>query len=471
MTHQHKFNLRKRQPKQQTAPTSGSKNNSAANDTASGSTQRKTSGVNDQLDPGWLSEQPNTTKKNNKGKGKQLFRAENGQTESISEQAIKNLEEKVDTVISYLRQYEERIVTLEKSPHHSTSIGGRILSQSDPRHIIKSNAFETNSEEQDLDTDNLIDQLRRRNREDNSGENNKDNLNLVVTQDDLNAIGRSTRQPEEFNFTDQTAGIAIENIKDALAKVVEKRRLTFIRNWSIIWPQLQQITNKPALTDKTWKRLAFGQFTELSDFLTQDIRNITTDEDDTLKTAEGGTISLAKEKKQRIYNLSQWLQAWSKYTKAALIICAARQDELAYHQEAVISHCGAFPFETVQNWDRARRFFITEARDQTLLISNYDLDTKYLTHGAYKYQSASGRNSSSPSNTRTQTCKLFNWTTRCIYGDSCIYKHQCEACGSGHPAKTCNDKSRGERRYRDDNQPGAAGKRPRIKKEEENGGR
>src|SRR5438874_10620543 len=162
MTHQHKFNLRKRQPKQQTAPTSGSKNNSAANDTASGSTQRKTSGVNDQLDPGWLSEQPNTTKKNNKGKGKQLFRAENGQTESISEQAIKNLEEKVDTVISYLRQYEERIVTLEKSPHHSTSIGGRILSQSDPRHIIKSNAFETNSEEQDLDTDNLIDQLRRR---------------------------------------------------------------------------------------------------------------------------------------------------------------------------------------------------------------------------------------------------------------------------------------------------------------------
>ena len=119
MTHQHKFNLRKRQPKQQTAPTSGSKNNSAANDTASGSTQRKTSGVNDQLDPGWLSEQPNTTKKNNKGKGKQLFRAENGQTESISEQAIKNLEEKVDTVISYLRQYEERIVTLEKSPHHS----------------------------------------------------------------------------------------------------------------------------------------------------------------------------------------------------------------------------------------------------------------------------------------------------------------------------------------------------------------
>src|SRR5205823_12503867 len=134
-----------------------------------------------------------------------------------------------------------------------------------------------------------------------------------------------------------------------------KRRLTFIRNWTIIWPHLQQITNRPAIPEKNWKRLAFGQFIELSEFLMQDIRNLTSTEEETLKMTEGGKISVAKEHKPKIFSLSQWLQAWSKYMKAALIICAARQDELLYHQEAVISHCSAFPFQTVYDWDRAKR--------------------------------------------------------------------------------------------------------------------
>jgi len=50
---------------------------------------------------------------------------------------------------------------------------------------------------------------------------------------------------------------------------------------------------------------------------------LNTDSEETLKTTEGRQITLAKEKRQKNFNLAHWLQAWAKYTKAALIICAS----------------------------------------------------------------------------------------------------------------------------------------------------
>jgi len=208
---------------------------------------------------------------------------------------------------------------------------------------------------------------------------------------------------------------------------------------------------------------------DLSEFLTTDIRQLNTDSEETLKTTEEGQITLAKEKCQKIFNLAHWLQAWAKYTKAALIICASRIDELVHHQEAIIGHCTVFPFETVYNWDRARKFFITKARDQTLLIPNYDIDTKYLIYGnPNKQQTSSGRNNRAGRSNASNTCRLFNWAFKCSFGETCNYKHKCNTCRGSHSAKICSDRGKRQRRNREESEPTTSGKKSRIKKEDEN---
>jgi hypothetical protein len=312
-----------------------------------------------------------------------------------------------------------------------------------------------------VETNALILKLINRQQTDNNTPTNLPE-DLTVTKEDLEAIGSLTRHPKEIDFENPTADINTRNIKDPLARVIEKRRLTFIKNWTIIWPTLQYRTNKPAISDKTWKLLAFGQYVDLADFLVQDISQATNDEG-TLKTLEGGAISLVKEKRQKIFYLPQWIQAWSRYTKAALIICEARQEELAYHQESVINHCSAFPFDTVYSWDKAKRNNLIETREHTLLSPQYDIDARYLTHRANsRTQTPTTRNRGARYD-KTEMCRLFNWIKRCDFGRLCNYKHACDTCSGDHPAKNCNESNNAAgKRRRTNHQSGPEGKRPRI---------
>src|SRR6185369_1745544 len=143
----------------------------------------------------------------------------------------------------------------------------------------------------------------------------------------------------------------------------------------------------------------------------------------------------------------------------------ARKNELAYHQEAVVAHCTAFPFNTVYLWEKAKRFFLTEARGTTLLTPNYDLDSRYLLHGTSRTQSAPYNNRAQRP-TQGNTCHCFNWNRTCEFGRVCKFKHECELCGSDHLAKTCPSRSNNENYTykREINQAVYAVKRQRTEK-------
>ena len=40
---------------------------------------------------------------------------------------------------------------------------------------------------------------------------------------------------------------------------------------------------------------------------------------------------------------------------------------------------------------------------------------------------------------RQATCRLFNDSGVCRFGDSCRFAHKCTRCGSLHPAKSCRN--------------------------------
>jgi hypothetical protein len=266
---------------------------------------------------------------------------------------------------------------------------------------------------------------------------------IKITSEELVEISNSSKQPREFDFENQLAGIAVHNITDTLARIIEKRRLTFIKNWTTIWPHLQLITNKPEISDKTWKRLAFGQYVELTDFTAQNVNQHTADEESFLKITDIGTITTTKGRKQRITNLPAWLQAWTRYTTAALIICAARQEELTHHQQTVIEHTATFSFDVTYLWERTKRFLITENRSRTLLTPNHDLDAKYLTlHRTSGFNQTTPKNGFTIRQDRKAPCRLYNWKSLCEYGNTCSYKHECEICGREHPARICNNRGK-----------------------------
>ena len=57
------------------------------------------------------------------------------------------------------------------------------------------------------------------------------------------------------------------------------------------------------------------------------------------------------------------------------ILYEIRQDELVVYQSKVIKLCATLPFKTVYDWDKAKRFFLTEERKKTLLTTDYELDS------------------------------------------------------------------------------------------------
>ena len=253
MTHRHKFNLRARPTSSQKPTTIEEFDVDTTPEPDIEITRGQEEGFNGNLSQNWANEQaedPSNRAKNNKGKKKK------GQTsEKDAEKDFNNketLEQKVDTILSYLQQYETRLRSIEKSVYKYATHSDNNVNQSQPVHITKSNIDNFNEDEQDRESDinNLIRDLEKRRRNLLDRGDDETELKLKVMKEDLEVISRSTRQPKEFDFQNQTAGIIIDAIKDPLAKVIEKRRLMFIRNWTIIWPHLQQITNRPAIPEK-----------------------------------------------------------------------------------------------------------------------------------------------------------------------------------------------------------------------------
>lgn len=366
---------------------------------------------------------------------------------------------KIDTIIQTLRAQGARVAELESivrngASNNSNSRTNQLYLNRQTHHIDIDEIESTSS---------LIKELEEKIREQNKDIAAVEDTDLRVTKEELQAIDRLSSQPDELDFANPAASIGLRNITDPLARVIEKRRLSFVKNWSTVWPHLQLITNKPLLADRTWKKLAFGQYIELSEFLVQDISLRLIHEESELALTDGRTLSLNKDKRQPITNIALWIQAWERFTSAALIICAARREELRHHQRAVISHCNAFSFETVYLWDRAKRFFLAETRNKTLTTVDQDLDAKYLSpHKATGNHNSTSRTQKSGRDFSKNLCRLFNWRAQCDFGSICAYRHVCEKCGGDHPARTCDNRGGPfNKTRREEHAYATANKRPR----------
>jgi hypothetical protein len=248
----HKFNLRKRPQTQSPIVQKKQKANSGKKVRNTKTTSERTEGVNGKLDNSWVL--PQTKAKTPQKKAAKKDK-ETQNTEPVknpnSQQGEQTLNDKLDQILNTVNNNEAQLSAIEKS-------------------AAERNPAQQDTNPKTYNIEDLIREIENKRAENNNTVKEKDSEELTVTKEDLDAIDTSTRQPQEFNFADQSTDTNIESIRDLLAKVIEKRRLTFIRNWSIIWPRLQSIPNKPAIPDKTWKRLAFGQYIDLAEFLTQD---------------------------------------------------------------------------------------------------------------------------------------------------------------------------------------------------------
>src|SRR6185369_4069995 len=90
------------------------------------------------------------------------------------------------------------------------------------------------------------------------------------------------------------SGPAVQRISDPYARAIEKRRLLVIKNWSVRWSQLILLTNKPDVPDKVWKRIAFGQYVDLTFFAAKRADQAIADQETNLSLTEGGTLQVAR---------------------------------------------------------------------------------------------------------------------------------------------------------------------------------
>jgi hypothetical protein len=259
---------------------------------------------------------------------------------------------------------------------------------------------------------------------------------LEITEEELKAAAQTAHQRPRLGLNI----LNLDRITDPLAKVIEKRRLYLIKNWSTIWSQIQLLSDKPGLADKTWKKIAFGQYVDISDCLKRETEQVIKEDESPFRLTDNGLIKIERERKVKINNLPLWVQAWERYSEAVLILYETRQNELAHHQSKVIKLCTEFPFDIVSHWDIAKRIALTESRNQTLITTDTELDTHHLIYARSRKlteHNTRPRKETIRSNA-AEICKKFNWSRGCEFGRTCLYRHECAICAGNHPAKSCD---------------------------------
>ena len=207
MSQMHKFNLRKRPEKLQTVQQRKKRN----------ARKRTSEEIEDDVDPNWAALQNKETDQ---------------PIGSDNQASTSKLEKKIDLLATAFQSCKERIAHLEERITKSPCNQGT---------------------EQDIDIDDVITKLNYGLDQEMPESKDRNKQRLIITKEDLEAIKYIEDPFQEFNFESQSAGISIDNITNSLAKVVEKRWLIFIRNWTIVWPEIQSIINKLSIANCIWK--------------------------------------------------------------------------------------------------------------------------------------------------------------------------------------------------------------------------
>ena len=121
------------------------------------------------------------------------------------------------------------------------------------------------------------------------------NEQLYITKEEIEAATKNTKHLHKA----RTALLSFEHIADPLAKVIEKRRLFLIKNWTEAWAETQLLSDKPTLPDKVWKRIAFGQYNDIAEFLEKDLDQAVRGSETPFKLTDTGLIRVERERRNK----------------------------------------------------------------------------------------------------------------------------------------------------------------------------
>lgn len=129
---------------------------------------------------------------------------------------------------------------------------------------------------------------------------------------------------------------------------------------------IEMLPQKPSLTNKVWKSLAFGSFINLQEFshknIIDNVRHM--GEETVLQASDGGAISIKKRSRgSGFQNISEWLLAFKAYMDAVLILYENQEQELNAYRDHINELCVKHDFSAILGYDEDRRIALVMNRD------------------------------------------------------------------------------------------------------------
>ncbi|CAG8621131.1 13909_t:CDS:2, partial [Cetraspora pellucida] len=171
----------------------------------------------------------------------------------------------------------------------------------------------------------------------------------------------------------------VQGFSNPKAVETERIRSWWVMNWKEGQKMIKMIPQKPTLTHKLWKALAFGSFVNLHEFIHKNLIDSMKEMNDntTLETSEGGMISIKKRKHNTTFgNISEWLLAFKAYMDAVLMLYKNREQELNTYRDHINELCIKYEFAAVMEYDEDRRVALVMDRDSTLQDRNIEAEGK-----------------------------------------------------------------------------------------------
>ncbi|RIB12225.1 hypothetical protein C2G38_2258749 [Gigaspora rosea] len=165
------------------------------------------------------------------------------------------------------------------------------------------------------------------------------NRDINMSQASLEGAGESgartykpmTRKYPTINYEALKEILTIQGFQNIKAAKTERIWLWWVMNWTEGQKMSETLTQKPSLSNKLWKTVAFGAFVNLQEFMQKSLMESTKDmnDDTALEMSEGGTIYVRKRKRAMGFEgISEWLLAFKAYMDVVLIIYKNCEQEL-----------------------------------------------------------------------------------------------------------------------------------------------
>ncbi|RIB30469.1 hypothetical protein C2G38_2152619 [Gigaspora rosea] len=144
---------------------------------------------------------------------------------------------------------------------------------------------------------------------------------------------------------------------------------------------LETLPQKPSLSNKLWKMVAFSTFVNLQEFMQKSLMDSAKDmnDDTALEMSEGGAIYIKKRKRTMGFeNISEWLLVFKAYMNTVLIIYENRKQELNSCKDHINELCIRYEFIAVIKYDKERSVSLVMDRDSTLIDRSIEAEGKCM---------------------------------------------------------------------------------------------